>query len=135
MNARNLCRADHECAHMRRIEWQRGAAVGTGPALSERRPPAELAQLAGELPRMMRGDGRFLVEPITAHHVDRSLQNEPGRGLPFAHAEHDLVRCKATRRTAGKAPCGLDLARIEYGEHLLMASFNDAHSIASDEAD
>jgi hypothetical protein len=31
----DLCRADHEGAHMSRIEWQRGAAVGTGPALSE----------------------------------------------------------------------------------------------------
>ena len=120
---------------MRRIEWQRGAAVGTGPALSERRPSAELAQLAGELPRMMRGDGRFLVEPIAAHHVDRALQHEPGGGLPFAYVEHDLVRCEGARRTAGKAPRGLDLARIEHGEHLLTASFNDAHWNASDDAD
>jgi hypothetical protein len=76
---------------------------------------------------MMRGDGRLLVESITAHHVDRSLQNEPGRGLPFAHVEHDLVRCKAARRTAGKAPCGLDLARIEHWEHLLTAGFDNTH--------
>ena len=124
----DLGRADHQRAHMRGVERQRGAAVGAGPAAGERIAPGELAHLTGELPDMMRRDRRLALEAVAPHDVDRALEHEPGGGIALADVEHHLARRERPRRPAGKALGGFDLRGIEHGKHLLAACFGDAHA-------
>ena len=100
------------------------------PSASDSRPESWLIS-PEKLPRAMRGDRRFAVEAVAPHRIDRALEHEPGRRLPLADLEHDLVRREVARRAAGKTACRLDLARIEHREHLLTAGIYDAHNYAS----
>src|SRR5262245_37173069 len=50
---------DHQSTKMRRIEGQRTAPTASSAGAGERRPPAELRDLAGELTATICGQGRL----------------------------------------------------------------------------
>ncbi len=109
-------RTDHQRPHMGRVERQRGAALSSGSAASERVAASELAHLAGDLPDPMRGDRRLVLQAIAPNDVDRTLKHEPGGRVTLADVEHHIARGERARGAAGETLGGFDLPGIEYGE-------------------
>src|SRR5262249_11147720 len=83
--------------------------------------------LARELASMMGRDRRLASERITADHVDRALEHEPGRSVALPDVVHSFARLEMPWRAAGETLGGLDLAGVERRKHLVKAGLDDAH--------
>jgi hypothetical protein len=123
----NLGRADHQGAHMRRIEGQCAAAFRAGPPARQYLASRELAHLARKLTGVVGSNWRLSPNRISARDVDCAFEHEPGWSVALADIENDFARLKMSYRTTGEALGGLDLTRVKRREHLVVACFEDTH--------
>src|SRR4051812_46285958 len=115
-----------ESAQPGRIERQRDASVGTRARARERRPFAQLMQLAGEMTAFELLQGNFLIEPVTAERLSRPLEQIPGRHAAVADLEDLLSRRKTSLLGIGETPDELEL-RLAQPWETLGAAIGDRH--------
>jgi hypothetical protein len=118
---------------MSSVERNRDAAQSPGSPSGYRRAPGELAQLTGELTGPVDRDRRLMIEPITSHDIDLTLDHEPGRREQFSKVIHHLSRRKVSRFTLGEAPGRRNLCEVEYRKHLIRAGFYETHRVTPGE--
>ena len=117
-----LSGADHEDAHMRRVQWHRRASFCASLPGGKGLAPRKLADLSRELTDAVARYRRLAIETIAAHDIDGAFQHKPSRGVAFAGIEHDLARFEDGHRAAREALCRFDLFSAKHGEHLVSAA-------------
>ncbi len=119
----NLSTGDDERAQLGRIEGNHFRAVGTGAPANERRPPGELADLAGELTRAMYGHW-LDADAVGLAHFDRASQHEIRRCTGLPELEEKLPWAVRSG-FAAEAPRQSDLVRGEDRKDLLAATLEN----------
>jgi hypothetical protein len=98
------------------------------PAAREARPASWLTSPVN-WPAPLNNDRRFAPQSVAAHHLNRALQDKPGRYLALINVKDDVSGIEGATVAAREASCRLDIPGTECWKHLVTTSFEQGHRV------